>query len=127
MSFEEEVLDFGTSLSEYSALWQQYRRTGFNRTLDLQDKENSLKTDWALSHYYSIGADALRIVVKNLLAAGLAPPRRILDFPCGSGRVMRHMRAMFPDADDRPARHTQVYDGMPKAYNVQAELIANIV
>lgn len=99
LSFEEEVLDFGACLSDYSALWQQYRRNGFNRTLDSQDKENALKTDWALSHYYSTGADALRIVVKNLLAAGLAPPSRILDFPCGSGRVLRHMRAMFPDAE----------------------------
>lgn len=35
--------------------------------------------------------------------------------------------AMFPDGDDRPARHTQVYGDMPKAYQVQAELIANIV
>ena len=46
----------------------------------------------------------------------------------GSREAINHeWIAMFPEADDRPARHTQVYDGMPQAYNVQAELIANIV
>lgn len=32
--------------------------------------------------------------------------------------------AWFPSADDRPARHTQVYTDMPAAYSLQAEMIA---
>ena len=99
MSLEQNVEDFGPSLARYSASWEEYRRIGFDRTLDPDDKENALDTEWALHHYYTNGADALRIIVKNLIAAELPPPQRILDFPCGSGRVMRHIRAMFPQAE----------------------------
>ncbi len=109
MSLENNVEGFGPSLSQYSSLWELYRTVGFDRTLDPDDKENTLDSEWALHHYYTTGADGLRIVVKGLIAAGLKPPERILDFPCGSGRVMRHLRAMFPKAEigacDLYARH----------------------
>jgi SAM-dependent methyltransferase len=99
MSLESNVENFGPALAQYSALWEKYRGAGYNRTLDPDDKENTLDTEWALHHYYTNGADALRIIVKSLIAAELPPPQRILDFPCGSGRVMRHLRAMFADAE----------------------------
>jgi len=98
MSLEKNVADFGPLLAEYSNLWNRYQSAGFDRTLDEADKENTLDSDWALWHYNTVGADALRIIVKNLIAAGLPPPSKILDFPCGSGRVTRHLRAMFPGA-----------------------------
>jgi SAM-dependent methyltransferase len=98
MSLEKNVADFGPLLAEYSKLWERYQGAGFDRTLDDADKENTLDSDWALWHYNTVGADALRIIVKNLIAAGLPPPSKILDFPCGSGRVTRHLRAMFPGA-----------------------------
>jgi len=50
-------------------------------------------------HYFSVGASALRAVLLALDAAGLdAPPRTILDYGCGHGRVMRFLRAAFPEA-----------------------------
>lgn len=98
MAIEKNVADFGPLLREYSSLWDRYQIAGFDRTLDENDKENTLDQHSALTHYYAIGADALRISIKNLIAASAPPPRRILDFPCGSGRVTRHLRAMFPDA-----------------------------
>lgn len=42
---------------------------------------------------------ALRIVIEALALPGRELPRRVLDFPCGSGRVTRHLRAFLPDAD----------------------------
>ena len=99
MSLEKNVEDFGPSLTEYGRLWARYRKAGFDRTLDPDDKENTFDSEWAFHHYYTNGADALRIIVKGLIAAELPPPERILDFPCGSGRVTRHMRAMFPQAE----------------------------
>lgn len=96
--FNKHADAFGQLMAEYSALWDHYRRVGPDRTLDSHDKENVLSEDWAVAHYFATGADALRIVVKSLLAAELPPPTRILDFPCGSGRVLRHLRAMFPEA-----------------------------
>jgi SAM-dependent methyltransferase len=89
---------FGPMLAEYSARWDRYRAAGPDRTLDPNDKENVLSEEWQVSHYFGTGADALRIVVKSLIAAELPPPAKILDLPCGSGRVLRHLRAMFPEA-----------------------------
>jgi SAM-dependent methyltransferase len=50
-------------------------------------------------HYASVGRSALRCVGLALLAAGRPDPRRILDLPCGHGRVLRVLRAAWPDAE----------------------------
>ena len=43
-------------------------------------------------------ADALRVIVTTLIAAAREIPTTILDFPCGSGRVTRHLQSYFKDA-----------------------------
>jgi len=48
-------------------------------------------------HYLSVGLSALGVVEAALLDA--PPPRRILDLPCGFGRVTRMLRARYPSAD----------------------------
>ncbi len=82
----------------YGILYQEYLRNGVNTTLDLDDKENHFSAEWERDHYFSVGADALRIIVQALIGGLRKPPKRILDFPCGSGRVGRHLRAFFPAA-----------------------------
>src|SRR5437870_5495298 len=47
--------------------------------------------DHALSHYLESGRAALT-------AAGKTDVRRILDLPCGHGRVLRVLKAAFPGA-----------------------------
>src|SRR5205814_7212208 len=42
---------------------------------------------------------ALRCVREAMAAAGKTDVRRILDFPCGYGRVVRVLKAAFPDAE----------------------------
>lgn len=51
-------------------------------------------------HYLSVGLSASRCI-REALRRGPAENkvRSILDFPCGYGRVLRYLRAMFPDAD----------------------------
>jgi SAM-dependent methyltransferase len=82
----------------YCDLYAKYLRNGINRTLDLNDKENQFGAEWEKDHYFSVGADALRIIVHALLGGLREPPTRILDFPCGSGRIGRHLRAFFPNS-----------------------------
>ena len=48
--------------------------------------------------YFQLGASALRAIRLALLTAGKEEPGRILDFPCGHGRVLRMLNAAFPDA-----------------------------
>jgi SAM-dependent methyltransferase len=50
------------------------------------------------AHYFSVSASALTAIVLATETVGMEP-RRILDFGCGFGRVMRGLRAAFPDAE----------------------------
>lgn len=51
-------------------------------------------------HYYSVGASAMSSIYMALNLHKVEPGnvRRILDYACGYGRVIRWLRAAFPDA-----------------------------
>jgi SAM-dependent methyltransferase len=49
--------------------------------------------------YFAIGASALKAILSGLSLAWTAQVTRILDLPCGHGRVARHFRAAFPGAE----------------------------
>jgi SAM-dependent methyltransferase len=53
------------------------------------------------SRYLSVGRSAMKCVEVSLQSAGKNPlsVRRILDLPCGHGRVLRYLKAGFPDAE----------------------------
>lgn len=48
--------------------------------------------------YFELGDEAVRIMRRTLRAAGLDDPGNILDLPCGHGRVLRTLKAAFPEA-----------------------------
>jgi SAM-dependent methyltransferase len=54
-----------------------------------------------LSHYFSVGLSAILNIKRAVACAAsdAARPGRILDFPCGHGRVLRYLRAEFPHAE----------------------------
>ena len=95
----ERANRYSSELMTYSDLWNAYLDRGVNQTLDRDDKENGFDEAWGQKHYFDVGQDAVRIIVQHLIGAARDVPRRILDFPCGSGRVTRHLRALFPDAE----------------------------
>jgi SAM-dependent methyltransferase len=84
--------------TSYQDLFTGYRKRGINRNLNPNDKEFIDRSDEQIRHYFSVGADAMRIIINALLANSPQPPQSILDFPSGSGRVTRHLRAFFPEA-----------------------------
>ena len=51
-----------------------------------------------LRNYFEVGESALAQIKAGLAAAGAPAPQRILDLPCGYGRVLRHLRAEWPNA-----------------------------
>ncbi len=73
-------------------------------TPDLADADTMF--EGSSGHYLAVGLSALGVVEAAFLDA--PPPRRILDLPCGFGRVTRMLRARYPSADitvcdlDRP-------------------------
>ena len=52
----------------------------------------------ARKHYFNVGRSALRCVRLALASAGRSSVGKILDLPCGHGRVMRTLRAAYPQA-----------------------------
>jgi SAM-dependent methyltransferase len=48
--------------------------------------------------YFVVGADAMETIARFTTLVGLQEPRAILDLPCGHGRVLRFLRARFPEA-----------------------------
>jgi len=84
--------------ARYAELYRDYLERGFDETLSKDDRENTFDVDWKYKHYYHAGSDAIRLVVNGLVQGLYQPPKTILDFPSGSGRVTRHLRSFFPDA-----------------------------
>jgi SAM-dependent methyltransferase len=82
----------------YGDLLDQYNQTPVSEVLDHSDKEFGGRQDWEYHHYFDVGRDALRIIIRALVSCLRNPPDTILDFPSGSGRVTRHLKAFFPDA-----------------------------
>ena len=94
-----DILDAYFALAtSYQNLFATYRKRGVSRNLNPNDKELIDRSDESIRRYYSVGADAMRVIINALLANSRQPPQSILDFPSGSGRVTRHLRAFFPEA-----------------------------
>ncbi|HEX3229185.1 MAG TPA: class I SAM-dependent methyltransferase [Pyrinomonadaceae bacterium] len=66
-----------------------------SRVVDPRDHMFNSGPDW----YWSVGESGLAAVSSVLSLAHNPPVRRILDLPCGHGRVGRHLKAAFPEAD----------------------------
>jgi SAM-dependent methyltransferase len=54
---------------------------------------------YAPDYYFEAGQSALRNIRLAMLAGQVQKVDRVLDFACGSGRVLRILKAAFPDAD----------------------------
>jgi SAM-dependent methyltransferase len=50
------------------------------------------------AHYFKVGLSAMRVVETALRAAKLSSVERVLDLPCGHGRVLRFLVRRFPRA-----------------------------
>jgi SAM-dependent methyltransferase len=71
-----------------------------NVVTDLSPNDSMYYVNESSAHYLSVGLSALQIV-EAAVAEGFTRRgglRRILDLPCGHGRVGRMLRARFPDA-----------------------------
>ncbi len=50
-------------------------------------------------YYLATGLGAVHLIDDALIATEVGEPRSILDLACGHGRVLRFLRARFPDAE----------------------------
>jgi SAM-dependent methyltransferase len=94
----DQLRDQAARLSGYAALLEAAAERGVNTEIDESDAENLALDGPRAEHYFAVGAGALRIIVDALVVGGRPAPATILDYPCGSGRVTRHLQAVFPNA-----------------------------
>ena len=96
MDFLNGVSGYFELQRKYDELYRGYIARGVNRALSPSDTE--FVPEMTLDAYLGVGVDALRIIVSTLVGNLREPPKSILDFPSGSGRVTRHIQAFFPEA-----------------------------
>lgn len=79
-------------------LWAAYLRADIARTIHDADRmEAHYKGEW--DPYYRVGRSGVDVVMTALTCSPTVAVKRVLDFGCGHGRVARHLRGLFPDAE----------------------------
>ena len=69
-----------------------------NYALSKVDKTLSPNETMAGDAYLEIGRNAVEVIITALLATQAQSVEKILDMPCGHGRVLRHLAQLFPQA-----------------------------
>lgn len=86
------------TLEACAARWRDYLASEVDFEVDACD-DMLVDTPDGRTHYRRVGLSAIELLTDAMVLTGRPQPRRILDIPCGGGRVTRHLVRFFPDAD----------------------------
>lgn len=75
--------------------FQHYRAAEIVKEVHLEDGMWKTGQDW----YFRVGEQAFTLILNALTLSPKTGVKTILDLPSGCGRVARHLRAGFPDAE----------------------------
>ncbi len=70
-----------------------------NKAVSTEIHPNDMMYIAAPSHYYTVGMSGAQAVLAALSLSWRHKVLKVLDLPCGHGRVARHLRLLFPDAE----------------------------
>ena len=79
--------------------WQRYQASEIDRTVSSEDDMMAPDTSEGVSHYFRVGVSAIELISEAMVLARRTKFSRVLDFPCGGGRVTRHLVKFFPDSE----------------------------
>jgi SAM-dependent methyltransferase len=85
-----------SELSHYANLASLYAAAQISRTISPDDDMLDRRAPYGMDLYLRAGISAADIVLRAMMLCGKQEPETILDMPCGFGRVMRHIVALFP-------------------------------
>jgi len=85
-------------LSRYASLSSHYAEAEVSRTISPDDDMLDRHSSCGMDLYMRAGISAADILLRAMMLSGKMEAETILDMPCGFGRVMRHLVALFPDA-----------------------------
>jgi len=75
-----------------------YDRAPISTKIDEQDLMFSRDVPGAETHYLGVGRSAIEVIAQAMIATRNTRFRKVLDLPCGAGRVTRHLVHFFDDA-----------------------------
>jgi SAM-dependent methyltransferase len=81
-----------------SQLWTEYRERTIDQTLHPHDHMCNTAVN-GRTDYEAVGRSAMQIIASALISGPSYHVTRIMDFGCGHGRVARHLRSFFPNAE----------------------------
>jgi SAM-dependent methyltransferase len=84
------------ALEDIAARWRRYEQAGVDQTISPVD--DMFGANGGADYYFRAGRMALELVTDAMILAQRVDFDRVLDLPCGGGRVTRHLKAFFPDA-----------------------------
>lgn len=82
-------------LADIAFVENRYHEYELNKRIHEDDLMYQSGESW----YFSVGYSGLLCVLHGLAQCRLSAVASILDLPCGHGRVARHLRAAFPEAE----------------------------
>lgn len=80
--------------TEIGTVYEGYSERGVSQKIHPDD----VMYNTGEKHYFTVGLSALRCILSGLSFTWRSDISRILDLPCGHGRVSRHIRSAFPKA-----------------------------
>ena len=93
--FECQLLQDEAPLIAYRVNPTSEELTPINIIGPIAERDSMFQGD--ASHYFNTGEEAVQLIQR--LRPELPATATILDLPCGHGRVLRHLRRRFPDAE----------------------------
>lgn len=82
-------------LLDAAAVYKNYQSADLVRDVHANDSMYNNGKDW----YFTVGESGIDCILSALALTKLKTVKRVLDLPCGHGRVARHLRAAFPEAE----------------------------
>ena len=71
---------------------QRYSRATIDHRISPNDSMNN-------QYYFPVGRSAVEVIALALMASQISSVTKVLDVPCGHGRVLRHLIHLFPQAE----------------------------
>jgi SAM-dependent methyltransferase len=84
-----------TRIHTFMSLYDAYSNSAVDSHIDPED---SMNIGSQSSFYMAVGQSAAAAVTSACIASRILDVTSVLDLPCGHGRVLRHLSALFPKA-----------------------------
>jgi SAM-dependent methyltransferase len=79
--------------------WQRYQASEIDRMIAPVDDMKAGASAEEEHKYFEVGRSAIELITDAMMLARRTDLARILDFPCGGGRVTRPLVKFFPDSE----------------------------